>query len=206
MKWEFKGTLRFGSNVIELLLPQRRPFVMVDFVDSFYATPVPTLDAGRHISANEHYFAGHFPGLHVWPGSLTIEGLGQTGALLMTILRMRRAAEEEGVDPDTIGDALRNLDLGFRLHPGYRADAAAAFLAKLRTRMSGLSVGASVEMKFLRPVFAGQRLDYRVRLTHEIGDATRFAAEACVEGVVVAAGVMTGSHVPRAVGPGGAPS
>src|SRR6185436_1395713 len=85
--------LRLGSNVVELLLPQKRPFLMVDFVSAFRSTPVPALESGRHVSANETFFDGHFPGMHIWPGTLTIEGLGQTSALLMSILAMRRLAE-----------------------------------------------------------------------------------------------------------------
>ncbi len=197
MKWEKKGNLRLGSNVIELMLPQRRPFLMVDFVDTFSSGAAPALEAGRHVSANEAYFGGHFPGLYLWPGTLTIEGLGQTAALLMTVLALRRAAEASRADPDQALDPLRNLDLGFRLHPGYRAQDAEDFLQRLRTMWSVVAVGAAVEIKFLKPVFAGQRLDYRVVLTSDFGEMVRFDVEACVDETPVAAGVLTGARVSR---------
>lgn len=197
MRWDFAGNLRFGSNVIGLLLPQSRPFLMVDFVDSFHAEPAPTLDAGRHISANEPVFDGHFPGMHIWPGTLTIEGMGQTSALLMAILMMRRAAEAEGLDPAAVLAGLRNLDMGYRLHPGHRRDEAAEMLRRLRAEPPWLAIGASVEVKFLRPVFAGQRLDFRSRLTAEVGNMMRFAVEAVVEGTPVAQGTLGGARVNR---------
>ena len=198
MKWERKGNLKLGSNTIELLIPQRRPFAMVDYVDSLYMTPVPAIEAGRHISQNEIYFDGHFPGLHIWPGTLTLEGMGQTAALLVTLLAIRRVAESEGTDPESAIDQLRNLERGFRLHPGHRPREAANFQEQLRKHASvALAVGAGVEMKFLKPVFAGQRLDYRVILTTEVGEMMRFEAEACVDGVTVAAGVLTGARLTR---------
>jgi 3-hydroxyacyl-[acyl-carrier-protein] dehydratase len=190
-----RGNLKLGSNVVGLLLPQRRPFLMVDFVDAFQAEPVPTILAGRHVSANEGIFDGHFPGLHVWPGTFTIEGLGQAGVLLVGLLKMRRAAEAMGLDPEAALEALRNLEAGFRLQPGYRADEGRDVIAKLRVAGASIAVGTSVEMKFHRPVFAGQRLDYRVSLTGEHAGGVRFEAEASVEGTVVAAGVLGGALV-----------
>ena len=195
MKRVTPGNLRIGSNVVELLLPQQRPFLMVDFVDSFLQSPRPTLVAGRHISANEHYFDGHFPGMHVWPGTLTIEGLGQTSALLMATLEMCRSAEREGMPADDVLGALRNLDMGFRLHAGHRPKDAAALLERIRNQPPWLAIGASIEMKLLRPVFAGQRLDYRSELVGEVGNMMKFEVEASVDSVAVAAGTLTGARV-----------
>jgi 3-hydroxyacyl-[acyl-carrier-protein] dehydratase len=201
MKKRSRGELRLGSNVVELLLPQRRPFLMVDAVEAVEWEPVPALEACRHISANEAYFDGHFPGLHIWPGTLTLEGLGQTATILIMLRAIRRAVTEEGGDPETAFEPLRNLERGFRLHPGYRAGDAADLLARLRPFQTVLAVGASAEVKFVKPVFAGQRLDYRVALTDDFGDKMRFEVEACVEGQPVLTGVIVGARVERPVPP-----
>lgn len=195
------GALSLGSNVVELLLPQRRPLLMVDRIESFVATPAPSLEASRYISANEVFFEGHFPGLHLWPGCLTIEGMGQTGQLLVAVLAVRQAAAAEGGDPEAGLEALANLELGFRLHPGYRADEGARFLSRLRAHAQPLAVGAAVDVKLLQPVFAGQCLDYRATLEREFGDMVRLAVEASVAGTVVARGTMTGAQL-RAPRPG----
>jgi len=193
------GNLKLGSNVVEILLPHRRPFLMVDFVQTFLSGPPPIVEAGRHITANDPIFAGHFPGLHLWPGAFTIEGLGQTSVLLLAILQLQRAAEAEGNDPGTALNELRNLDLGFRLQPGYRPDESLELVRKVRSARSQIAIGTSVQMKFMHPVFAGQQLDYRVMLTglHDAG--MRFDAEARVEGVVVASGIMMGAAVSRPI-------
>ena len=192
-----KGNLRIGSNVIELLLPQKRPFLMVDVVHAFHAGPPPSLEACRHITSNETYFDGHFPGLHIWPGTLTIEGMGQSSALLMAILAMRREAELSGLEPDVVLGRLRNLDMGYRMHPGHKADDADELLRRIRSEPPWLAIGASVDVKFLKPVFAGQRLDYRTTLSGEVGNMMRFEVEASVDDVPVAAGTMTGARMTR---------
>jgi 3-hydroxyacyl-[acyl-carrier-protein] dehydratase len=172
---------------------------MVDFVESFDPEPVATLRASRHISANEHVFDGHFPGHHVWPGSLTIEGMGQTSALLATILGIWRVAASEGTGGEAALDALRNLQRGFEMHPGFRQESAEYLMSRLGALSSALSVGAAIDVKFHRPVFAGQRLDYRVALGGEFGELTRFNVEARVEEFVVASGTITGARVMRPV-------
>ncbi|MEO7367011.1 MAG: hypothetical protein ABIZ36_03580 [Gemmatimonadaceae bacterium] len=194
-----KGNLRLGSNVVELLMPQKRPFLMVDFIHAFHPGVAPALDAGRHISSNEAYFDGHFPGMHVWPGTLTIEGMGQTSTLLMTILAMRRAAEELGLEPDSVLARLRNLDLGFRMHPGYKADDADDLVRRIQAEPPWLAIGASVDIKFLRPVLAGQRLDYSATLAGEVGTMMRFQVEAAVDDTPVASGTLTGARISRPV-------
>jgi 3-hydroxyacyl-[acyl-carrier-protein] dehydratase len=191
------GNLRLGSEVIALLLPQRRPMLMVDAVTSFHPGPRPVLMAERHISANEVFFDGHFPGLHIWPGTLTLEGLGQTVAIGMALVAMRRVVESEGGDPDTVLEALRNLERGYRLHPGFRGEGALALLERMRPLQRSLSVGASAEVKFLQPVFAGQRLDYRAELTTELGDKVRAETEASVEGTPVVTAVLVGARLLR---------
>jgi 3-hydroxyacyl-[acyl-carrier-protein] dehydratase len=190
-----RGNLRLGSTVVELLLPQKRPFLMVDFVDSWDASPRPLLVAGRHITANDPVFDGHFPALHIWPGTHTIEGLGQTSALLMVILLMRRAMEAEGIDPDVVLARLKQVDMGYRMHPGYRQQEAQQLLDRLTATPPALAMGGSVEVRFLQPVFAGCRLDYRSTLLGEIGDLMRFDVEATVDGAVVAKGTMSGARV-----------
>lgn len=197
MSKELRGNLRLGSNTIELLMPQQRPYLMVDFVRDFHASPTPSLEASRHISSNEAYFDGHFPGLHIWPGTLTIEGMGQTSALLMAILAMRRASEESDGDPDVVLARLRNIDLGFRMHPGHKPDDAADLIRRIRAEPPWLAIGASVDVKLLKPVFAGQRLDYRSTLSKEVGNMMRFEVEANVDDAPVATGTLTGLRVTR---------
>jgi 3-hydroxyacyl-[acyl-carrier-protein] dehydratase len=189
--------LVLGPDVVTRLLPHRRPFLMVDSIEAYSRAPRPTLCAARMISANEPVFEGHFPGLHLWPGVYTIEGMGQSCNLLRILLELQAAWEREGRDPEEVLAGLRNMDLGFHFQPGYREDVgkrlAEVLRAELADPISRMGVSAAVDVKFLQPVFAGQRLVYTVTQTHAVDRLLRFEVEAAVEARVVARGVMSGA-------------
>ena len=127
------GTLRLGSNVVELLLPHRRPFLLVDAIYAYEREPMPRLLAGRLITANEDIFRGHFPSLHLWPGTYTQEGLGQSCYLLGGLIGLQKGWTALGEDPEDVLKELRNLELGFRLQAGYRPEASTRLLERLRS-------------------------------------------------------------------------
>ena len=67
-------------NRIMQVLPHRYPFIMIDKVvhlDDQVVTAV------KNVTMNEPFFQGHFPGNPVMPGVLQIEGLAQTGGILV---------------------------------------------------------------------------------------------------------------------------
>ncbi|MFO0587317.1 MAG: hypothetical protein U0441_07255 [Polyangiaceae bacterium] len=189
--------LPLGPDVVTRLLPHRRPFLMVDSIVGYARGPRPTLCAARMISANEPVFEGHFPGLHLWPGIYTIEGMGQTCNLLRILVELEAAWVKEGRDPDGVGAALRNMDLGFHFQPGYREDVVKELASVLNKDLadptSRMGVSAAVDVKFLQPVFAGERLVYTVTQTHAIENLLRFEVQAEVESRVVAKGIMSGA-------------
>lgn len=189
-------TLGLGTNVVELLLPQRWPMLMVDRIERVTEGPRPVIEASRFLSASDVVFRGHFPGLHLWPGTLTIEGLGQAGAALAAVLSVRDRLAEQSGDPDAGYEALRNVERGFSLNAGYKPQDADRFRGAMRGWDPSVAVGAAVDVKLRRPVLAGSRLDYRVRMAHVVGDMVRFEVEASVGGVVVAEGAMTGAQLP----------
>ena len=64
---------------IERVLPHRFPFLMIDRVVELGDDKVVAL---KNVSANEPYFAGHFPGHPIMPGVLQVEAMAQAGAVL----------------------------------------------------------------------------------------------------------------------------
>jgi 3-hydroxyacyl-[acyl-carrier-protein] dehydratase len=156
-----------GPAVVARLLPQQPPLRMVDFVLVFEPAPTPTLVAGRHIPPDDPLLSAHFPGEPIWPGVLTIEGLGQSCLILMRLRAL--TLELSGL---SAGDVPMALEA-----PG------------------PLAVLGSVDVKLMAPVLPGSTLHYRVTLTHELSDSARFAVQAEVAGQVVARGGLATSRL-----------
>ncbi len=66
---------------IEALLPHRYPFLLVDKITA--CMPGQSASGIKCVTANEPFFAGHFPGHKVMPGVLIIEALAQVGAVAL---------------------------------------------------------------------------------------------------------------------------
>ena len=64
-------------------LPHRPPFLMVDAI--LEIERLKRIVGLKSVSVNEGYFQGHFPGKPIMPGVLIIEGMAQTGGLLLLL-------------------------------------------------------------------------------------------------------------------------
>lgn len=72
------------KNEIKQIIPQREPFLMIDEVEEY--VPGESAIAYKHVSEDEWYFKGHFPGNPIMPGVLITESLAQTGAIAILSL------------------------------------------------------------------------------------------------------------------------
>lgn len=190
------STLRLGADTVAHLIPHRRPFVFLDAITSFARAPQPTLGGLKQVSANEPVFEGHFPGLSLWPGVYTIEGMGQTVNALHVLLGIIEGVEQRGLTEADALDALRAIDKRARGGGRPPSELEQALLERLARPGSRVGFAGALEMKLLEPVYAGVTLSYRVTLTHVVANARRYDTEATVEGRVVARGTMTSAVPP----------
>src|SRR5580704_19219559 len=70
-------------NEIQKLLPHRYPFLMIDGI--LEMERLKSIVGVKNVTINEQFFQGHFPGKPIMPGVLIIEGMAQTGGLLLLL-------------------------------------------------------------------------------------------------------------------------
>jgi 3-hydroxyacyl-[acyl-carrier-protein] dehydratase len=70
----------FGIDEIMRRLPHRYPMLLVDRVLECHSGE--RITAVKNVTANEEFFAGHFPGRPVMPGVLILEALAQAAGIL----------------------------------------------------------------------------------------------------------------------------
>jgi beta-hydroxyacyl-ACP dehydratase FabZ len=78
---------------IQELLPHRFPFLLIDRV--LEVKEGESVTAIKNVSVNEWFFQGHFPGEPVMPGVLIVEGMAQTGGILL--MKMLKGREGKAI-------------------------------------------------------------------------------------------------------------
>lgn len=73
-----------NKEQIELIIPQRDPFLMIDEVEEYQ--PGEYCIGYKNITGDEYFFKGHFPGNPIMPGVLITESLAQAGAVAILSL------------------------------------------------------------------------------------------------------------------------
>lgn len=68
------------TNQIRRILPHRYPMLLVDQIVEMDAERIVGV---KNVSANEPFFAGHFPNFPVMPGVLIAEAMAQTAGVLV---------------------------------------------------------------------------------------------------------------------------
>ena len=75
-----------GIEHINLLIPHRYPFLLVDRILDWEAEPERVIRAVKNVSVNEHFFQWHFPDHPVMPGVLIVEAMAQAAGALGAIM------------------------------------------------------------------------------------------------------------------------
>lgn len=166
-----------GADVIEHLIPDRHPMIMVDRVIDYRSSPRPQISAERQVSANEPVFVGHFPNLKLWPGVHTIEGLRQCCVLLDVIRQVEEVGMLEG---------LLELQRFYMLQPQVDKTLCQQALDALPKICQLEQSPLRLRVKLLAPVFAGCTITYQVH--QHTPDKHRWTVQAEVNGQIVAKG------------------
>jgi 3-hydroxymyristoyl/3-hydroxydecanoyl-(acyl carrier protein) dehydratase len=185
--------VNLGYEMIQLLIPQRRPFLMIDRIVEFEIEPSPRIICVKNCSANESFFDGHYPSLAIMPGALTFEGMGQAANALAAICTLHDCFVKSKEDPSTLASHLKNLQFGYSLNKAYRPKMASQFESIVCNRDGNLEFGmvGATTLKFLEPVFAGSVIEYHATLTTIVDRYMHFDVETVVDNTVKAKGTLS---------------
>jgi len=71
----------YNKDQIKEIIPHREPFLFIDSIIEY--TEKESAAALYHVTGEEDFFRGHFPGYKVMPGVLILEALAQAGAFIV---------------------------------------------------------------------------------------------------------------------------
>src|SRR5207237_10268627 len=82
-RWSEREKAMAEMDILQVLehLPQRFPMLMIDRVKE--CEPGKRIVAVTSVSANEHYFQGHFPHRPIMPGVLILEAMPHAAGVLV---------------------------------------------------------------------------------------------------------------------------
>lgn len=187
-----KTNLSLGADVIQLLIPHRRPFLMVDRITHVSFGERPTIRTSKYLSANEPIFDGHFPKLLLMPGAYTFEGMGQSTNILAMMIALREIFQAKGEDPEEVLDQLKQIERAYSLSPEYHPKKH-KILSELNQIDQSPRYGmvGAVNMKFIEPIKPGNIVEYEAILTGTFENLLHYEIQAVVNEVVKARGTLS---------------
>ncbi len=91
----------YGLSDIKCILPHREPFLLVEYLTGIDLEN-RIISGEYHLSPELPLFQGHFPDYPVYPGTLQVEAIGQTGLCLVHFMENNATSIGHDATPPNI--------------------------------------------------------------------------------------------------------
>jgi len=150
----------YSKEQIKQIIPYDEPFLWVDEVESIEGNDIV---AHKQTSSQDSYFKGHFVNFPIMPGVLVVEGIAQTGTILL-----REKIGEGHKKKHLLAYQVRSA---FFYEPIWPGD-------KIKYKVTLLGIYADKIANFIGEAFVGEDRKCEVRFSVAIMDKNEFQEKA----------------------------
>lgn len=177
----------YDRTLIELLLPHRSPFLMVDLITSYRGGKNPALHAIYTLKENDRLYFNNESNGH-WPSMYIIEGLGQACNLLIVIAALEKGLMEAGLKINSMGEILNSL---VDEEPDEKTRVLKGFLhQRLLETYSNVGFLGSADVEITGRARQGQMISYEVQQNLAFGTLFHSSVRAYTNDNLIARGKL----------------
>ena len=177
----------YDRSLIEILIPHRSPFLMVDSIVSVQAGKNPSMLANYTIKDREPEYSCNGSDGH-WPSICIIEGLGQCCNLMIVIWALEKGLMKAGMRFNALGEVLKRL---MDDEPDEITGLLKAILHQRRMETySSVGFLGSANMEITGHARQGRVISYEVRLNQIFGTIFHSSVRAYTNNYLIASGTM----------------
>jgi 3-hydroxymyristoyl/3-hydroxydecanoyl-(acyl carrier protein) dehydratase len=181
----------YDRSLIEILLPHRSPFLMVDSITSVTGGKNPSILANYTVKDSEPVYPNNGSDGH-WPSIYIIEGLGQCCNLLVVISALEKGLLKAGLVFNSMGEVLRNLtddepDEITRILKGILHQ-------RLMEAYSTVGFMGSADVEITGHVRQGYVISYEVQLNQVFGSLYHSTVRAYINNKLIARGTLVSAR------------
>ena len=184
-------TFKYDQTLIEMILPHRSPFLMVDEITSYGSGKNPSLQAHFKVKEKEPlYFQNESD--NYWPSLFVMEGLGQSCNLLIVISALEKGLLKADYK-------INSMDEVFRRLVDKESDEVSEILKGIlhqRQMETFSSIGfmGATDMEITGHARPGQLISYEVKLNQAFGSLFHSDVKAYTDNKLIARGTMVSAR------------
>jgi 3-hydroxymyristoyl/3-hydroxydecanoyl-(acyl carrier protein) dehydratase len=186
-----KISFKYDQSFIEMILPHRQPFLMVDSIISYKSGKNPSLLANYTIKDKEPLCFTNEPDDH-WPSMYVMEGLGQSCNLLIVISALEQGLMKANHRINSMDDVFRKLmDKETDVVTGVLKD---ILHQRQMETFSSIGFMGAANMEITGHARQGHVISYEVQFNQAFGSLFHSVVKAYTDGKLIAHGTMVSAR------------